>query len=155
MHPAELGVEKNCRSYSCKTKALAPPQTESTDVVATNISLSLVSEQIPIEQQKMLPETLTNPEIIEYPKYEYPTSNQDLDYSLDYTRYTTPLNLNLKKPTFVQQPNVDHLVQFTNNVHTDLSKMHFLYSWEEYWLLRMILPEAHVNVEKYVWGRIV
>jgi len=128
MHPAELGVEKNCRSYSCKPKTATSTNAKSMDAITSNISQSVVPEQDPHDQQKALVETVRNDQVIEYTKYEYPTSSQDLDYSLDYARYTTPLNLNMKKEVFIQQPDVNHLAPFTNDVHTDLSKMHFLYS---------------------------
>ena len=127
MHSAELGVEKNFRNYTCKPRtSTTTGLAESSNAIAANASQPAVSElELQDHEEKMmLTETIKNTPVIQYSKYEYPTTSQDLDFSLEYARYTTPLDL--KKEVFVPQPNVNHLAPFGND---DLSKMHhFLYS---------------------------
>lgn len=131
MHPEELGVEKNCRSLSKQPKI-----TNNVNMVTTaavTAAAATISEANKVKNLTMLPDVVKNPptvaDYMKYEnKYEFPTSSQELDYSLDYARYSTPLNLNMKKPVFMQQPNINHLTGFTTDMHADVSKMHFLYS---------------------------
>lgn len=116
MHPEELGVEKNCRNSSKQPK---PNMNVNNDVnkLKNLTTLTDVVKTTTLDYMKY--ET----------KYEFPTSSQDLDYTLDYARYPTPLNLNMKKPTFMQQPNINHLTAFTSDMHTDVSKVHHFLSY--------------------------
>lgn len=117
---------------------IAPITDSNNSVVAANEAVVLqpiVEAPDPCKPKTLtlLTEVAKNPQVTDFTKfepskYEFPTTTQELEYSLDYARYTTPLNLNMKKPTFMQQSNVNQLTSFANDVHADISKMHFLYS---------------------------
>lgn len=124
MHPEELGVEKNSRSSTKQSKQannvnMVAAATEAANKLKNLTTLTDVVKTTPLEYMKY------------EAKYEFPTGSQDLDYTLDYARYPTPLNLNMKKPAFMQQPNINHLTAFTSEMHSDVSKVHhFLsYTW--------------------------
>ncbi len=125
MHPEELGVEKNYRNLTKQAKM--------NNLAATTAQPLILPSDI--DKAKTLT-TLTDvvkstaPEYLKYEtKYEFPATSQELDYTLDYARYPTPLNLNMKKPTFMHQQNMAHLSAFTGDMHTDVSKVHHFLSY--------------------------
>lgn len=118
MHPDELGVEKNCRNTT--------KQPKTNNVILPTVINNDVNK---LKSSTMLDEVVKSAPS-DYMKYEFPlTSNQELDYTLDYTRYPSPLNLNMKKPSFMQQSNINHLTGFTSDVHSDVSKVHHFLSY--------------------------
>ncbi|KAK7603158.1 hypothetical protein V9T40_003157 [Parthenolecanium corni] len=123
MHPEELGVEKSSRSSSKPAKNAAASKK---NVPAVNAEPTATGPPppVPVEPAKSVPKSPPKEQPYEM-KYEFPAAaGHESEYSLEYARYLNPMGWNMKKPQFVQPPNINHLSQFaSDHMHSEVPKV--------------------------------